>query len=297
MKSIPTGEIIVITGFQLGTASSHDKAIKLRDEIVKDAQELPAITTPEIALATGETLRALTTFSAQIEVARETAKAPVLERGRAIDALAKSLTEDVNAQIKRVKALLGAWTEEQDKKAAEVQRLAFEAEEKIRKDAEAAEEQKRVELEAEKKRIADKADADAQALIDRANAAKSPEARDNLLAKADEIRTTAEMKLQSVEDKANDQAAARDDALTQRVGEVRHSVTLATPGKVAGFSGKKVPCYEVLDIDQVYKANPLFVKLTPADGIIKKAIEKLKAGEKIPGLRHWFENSGTVRNA
>lgn len=296
MKSIPTAEIIVISGFQLGTATSHAKAIKLRDEIVKDAQELPAITTDAIALETGEALRALTTFSAQIEVARETAKAPVLERGRAIDALAKSLTEDVNAQIKRVKALLGSWTEEQDKKAAEAQRLAFEAEEKIRKAAEAAEEQTRVELEAEKKRIADKATADAQALIDRANNAKSAEARDNLLAKADDIRTAAEGKLQAVDDKANVQAAARDDALTARVGEVRHAVTLATPGKVAGFSGKRVPCYELLDADELYKANPLFVKLTPADGIIKKAIEKLKAGEKIPGIRHWFENSGNVRS-
>lgn len=69
-------------------------------------------------------LRALKDFTREIETQRSAAKAPALEIGRKIDALAKDLVAKVDAEAGRISRVLGAFEAEERRKAEDARRQA-----------------------------------------------------------------------------------------------------------------------------------------------------------------------------
>lgn len=87
--------------------------------------------------ATG-TLRELKEFTKGIETARAEAKAPALELGKKIDALAKELAAQTDAEATRLSRLIGAFEQEERRKAEEIQYRATLEAQRIAREAEQA---------------------------------------------------------------------------------------------------------------------------------------------------------------
>jgi hypothetical protein len=185
-------------------------------------------------------LRNLTKFQKGIEDARSEAKAPVLDLGRRIDAIAKELAAAVTAEANRISRLVGA----------------FEAEE--RKKAEAA----RRQAEAEIARIAEEARKKADAAINTARNAED--------------------------------LARKEDAIKADVAEQIAAIKFAPPVKTDGAQLREVICFEVLDIQALFAAEPSLVTLEP-NGTAIRAILKANPNLKLPGVKHWRENKLNVR--
>lgn len=109
-----------------------------RDELLKHAAAVTTVIDRVDADHATNVLRALTAFSKRIEAARTEAKAPALDIGRRIDALAKELAHAVTTEAARVSRIVGAFEAEERRKAElvryeaerEASRLALEAEAK-----------------------------------------------------------------------------------------------------------------------------------------------------------------------
>lgn len=109
-----------------------------RDELLKHAAAVTTVIDRLDADHATNVLRALTAFSKRIEAARTEAKAPALDIGRRIDALAKELAHAVTTEAARVSRIVGAFEAEERRKAElvryeaerEASRLAMEAEAK-----------------------------------------------------------------------------------------------------------------------------------------------------------------------
>lgn len=109
-----------------------------RDELLKHAAAVTTVIDRLDADHATNVLRALTAFSKRIEAARTEAKAPALDIGRRIDALAKELAHAVTTEAARVSRIVGAFEAEERRKAElvryeaerEASRLALEAEAK-----------------------------------------------------------------------------------------------------------------------------------------------------------------------
>lgn len=132
-------EAIVITpsigAAQITTAA---EARRQRDELLERGATVTTVADRLDADDATNVLRDLKAYSTSIESARVAAKAPVLDVGRKIDALAKELADKVNAEAGRISRVLGAFEAEERRKAeearhaaeAEAARIAHEAERK-----------------------------------------------------------------------------------------------------------------------------------------------------------------------
>jgi hypothetical protein len=132
-----SAEALVITP-NLGDAqvTAADAARLERDELVLRAAVITTVTDRIDADHATNVLRDLTAFSKRIEAARAEAKAPALDLGRRIDALAKELAHTVATEAARVSRVVGAF-EAEERRKAEAARIAAEAEAaRIRYDAE-----------------------------------------------------------------------------------------------------------------------------------------------------------------
>lgn len=91
---------------------------------------------------------------------------------------------------------------------------------------------------------------------------------------------------------ARKEAVQKANLLVQQKKEVA-AAPLPVVTKQAGTAAKAVWKFEVVDIEQVFKARPDFVVLSPNNAVIRDAI---RAGHRdCPGLMIWEEMSVSVR--
>lgn len=136
----------------LDTISATEAARKYRDELLTKARKGIAIATPEAAQKAVAFLKELTAFTRSIEDARVVVGAPVLEITRKINATAKDLTTDIDAEAKRIGGLVAQFQADEKKREEEARRRAYEEQERIRREAE--ENERRIREEAAAKRRA-----------------------------------------------------------------------------------------------------------------------------------------------
>lgn len=127
-------EALIITGSMQITAA--DEARAQRDDLLTQAASVTTVADRIDADSATAVLRELKAYAARIEEARSRAKAPALEIGRKIDALAKELVAAVTTEAGRIAKVVGAYELEEKRKAdearyaaeAEARRIAQEAE-------------------------------------------------------------------------------------------------------------------------------------------------------------------------
>jgi hypothetical protein len=308
---------IIISGLEATTLSATDEARTRRDELLARARKGTTINSTDSAARAAEVLKEVTNFTRFIEDGRKEAKAPFLEYGKKVDALALELTKDLTAEQARISRMLGTFQAEENLRAAEAMRKAYEEEQRIKEEAaakeRAAQEAARLKLEEERKaaeaieaKKQEEARIAAQHLADKAARARSETGK----AKAEEeAKALAEKQAQEAQERAAAQAKreieaaeqaereaqARADAERQKIIETR----VATVGKIApkpvGVATREEICYEVTDVQALYEAAPYLVKLEPIASMIKGALKQLQEGQNLPGVRHWRENRAIVR--
>lgn len=152
--------LILAPQLTLGDIIQKDGTLRLSEQALRDKEDILAESRPCTTPATQSEFTASVNIAARIrgimksaEIDRESAKAPFLAIGRAIDASAKRYSAELDAELKRLDRLNGdyefARREEERKRAeaaaAETRRLAHEVERK-RLEAEAASEKERKRL-------------------------------------------------------------------------------------------------------------------------------------------------------
>lgn len=104
------------------------EAAKLRDRLVTELRNIDTVTDAYTAEEAAAVLRDAKGVLKKLESARAEAKAPAIDIGRKIDALAKEFSADMSAEIDRLAKQLAAWQEEERRRAERARREAEEAE-------------------------------------------------------------------------------------------------------------------------------------------------------------------------
>lgn len=114
-------EAIVISPSVLADAqiTVAAEARRHRDELLERSATVVAVKDRLDADDATNVLRDLKAYSAAIEAARVSAKGPVLDVGRKIDALAKELAEKTTAEANRIAKVVGAFEAEERRKLEE----------------------------------------------------------------------------------------------------------------------------------------------------------------------------------
>lgn len=249
---------LILTGDGYGLTISPD-AEALKARLIKDAQLIVEVTTPDDAAATRIQAAKLADMRIAIEKCRVKVKAPAIEFGRQTDAKATEFVAAVKAEEDRLNKLMAAYGEiverERRKIAADMEKQRLAEAEALRK-AEA--DRIAAERAAEAARIAaEKAAAAAEA--DRWGEGSNVDAE---AAKA-EARAKEAARL-----KAEEESAA---AMARAVEMAKTRTSVFVPEKVAGV--KMEPDFEILDIHAVYRANPNMCDLTAKRAAILAAIK------------------------
>lgn len=274
-----TLEVVPITGvpkqaIEAFQPSAIDRAKQERDRLLGKCSTITEVKTAEQLAFAAKGLKALKGFSREIEETRQAVKAPVNDLGKRIDAVADTLTFSVEAEAKRLSALVGAYQLEQNRIAEEARREAWKKEQELRQKAD----QEQREREA-------KALAEEEELRKKAEAAKTPAAKAKLEAKLEQTQ----------------QANLKEDLKAQEatavaVVEVRGAaLEIPQARKPSGIATQNELKFEVEDAAALYKAHPLLVSLVPQKALIKAALKNLRPGETLPGVKHWEEAKAIVR--
>lgn len=246
---------LAITGFLSPEVSIDPKAIASRDALVAESKAIARVDTDlalELAASILKELRGLTNSA---EESRRDIKEPVLKLGKAIDAAAREYSTPVDVEIVRVSRLVGDYTEAQRRAAAEVERKRQVEIDRI--------ERERVEAENVARRLAEQ---------EAMNAKTAEEAQ------AAAVRAEQERQRIATE-------AAKETARTVLAPAI-------VPLKAQGVSVGRAWKFEVTDINELHRARPDLVDVTPATARINAAI---KGGTRIAGLKVWVETKVGVR--
>lgn len=162
-----------LSGVQI---SALEAASTKRDELLKESREVVAVTDRLDADYTSALLKEIDNFLKDIEAARVDAKRPVDDLAKRIQATAKLLTEQVQAERSRIGSVLGAFEAEERRKAAEAERKAQEEARKIREEADrkAAEAQLNAKTDEEALRASDEIQGEAAAKVSEVKQAITP---------------------------------------------------------------------------------------------------------------------------
>jgi len=114
------------------------QAEKLRNVLLNQARTVESITDGFEADCAADVLKNISAAVKEMEATRKEVKAPVLELGRRIDAVAKGWLSDLEAEKKRINRSLGDYQAEQDRIRREAERKEREAQEKAWREAEKA---------------------------------------------------------------------------------------------------------------------------------------------------------------
>lgn len=264
-------ELITLQGAQLPAPNFTQTAVDRRNDVIARARRGSTISGAASAESAADVLRECKTFLRDIEDARKAAKDGPLGLCRQIDAVAQTLSFEIEHEAARVSALLGAWQKEQKRIADEAARIAREKEQAVIREAQEK-------AAAERERI----DAERAAL-----AAMAAQASNELEAAG----------VQAQVDALNEEAAEASQrhvaATEQKVIEMR----VAAAGKsvlAAGITSRNEIKFEITDIVALYEAAPFLVLLTPNTAALKAAIKGLTSGQSLPGVRHWTEARAIV---
>lgn len=114
-----------------------DEAVLKRDRLIGRSALLRVVNNPTTQATAVSVGKAIREQLLEIEEARKAVKAPVLALGKAIDAKAEEFTQPLQAELRRVVALVNGFQEEQERLRREQERLerervkaALEAEQK-----------------------------------------------------------------------------------------------------------------------------------------------------------------------
>lgn len=268
--TVPT-EIIITSGFDLTSISAADAARNMRDELLAMARRGTSIKDAAGNARAAEILKDIKGFTRTVEAGRVSAKAPIIELGKKVDGLAGELVAELEAEAKRISGLVGAYTQEQERLAAEARQRAFEEEQRLRREAE------------EKQRAADEA---------------ARKEQEELAAKAERARTEAGRERAEQEAAAARERVAKeahDRRVATETAAVQTRVAVPVAVKPAGISARSDVKFEITDIVKLYEANAAFVILSPNNAALKAALKQLPEGQSLPGVRHWREASAIVR--
>ena len=296
------------------SASAHADAVATHDRLLVLARKGTTIATPEAAAKCADFIRDLSAFLTYVETGRTSAKEPILNEGRAIDALARSLTADIEVERKRINGLLGAYQEgermkerEAREKAAEDERKARLAEQdRLRKIEEDAQ---RVQREADEKARQEQAERDRvareqQAALDaKAATARTARGREKAAADAEAARLNKEQEDAAALVKKQQEDAARAQAATAAAAVVVDDTTAAilatrtapAAPKLAGVAVRQEIYFEVLDIVALYESTPAAVKMEPNKAVLKSLLARLPDGQTLPGVKWYRQAAASVR--
>jgi hypothetical protein len=273
MNPTTTTAYIEVTGADAIGITSAESARRTRDTLLTMNRGLGRVTCANEATRVADALKDTKAFTRFVEASRTSAKAPVLDFGKRIDGVAKDLTRDLDSEADRLSRLLGGWQAEENRKAEEARRKAWEEEQRIIREA-----QERERAEAAKA-------AAIQAELERkASVARNAENAAKYAAEAERRRLQAEAA-----------ESARAAAAEQAVIDTRVAAAAVAAPKAEGVSTRSVVKFEVTDIVALYEAAPFLVNLTPNTAAINNALKTLAAGQSLPGVRHWKENLSIVR--
>jgi hypothetical protein len=311
-----TLEIVAPVPPALDLFSAHAAAIKRRDELLTKARKGNAIKSAESAKLCAEFIKELATFNRGIESTRVAITAPILAQQRAINAIAKDLTADLEVEQRRIQGILGYWTAEQERIATEARQKAWEEQERVRLEnerkereaREAADRVRREKEEAERKEREAREHAareEQQRLLDKANAAKSEAAKAKRNAELEAARINAEADAKAAEEKAakdrheaelREQEAAikRQQEAAAASAKAAQAVVIQAPAKLAGVSTGSVLKFEVFDPLALYETHAAFCTIEPNLAAIRTALNS-NPSLQLPGVKHWREAKATVR--
>lgn len=141
---------IVAAPYSLEGIGATEAARRHRDDLLAKAQHTAGIEDADAARAAAALMADMARFTRTIEETREAVKRPLLEAGRKIDATAKDLVAQVEAESKRLGTLLGGYQAAQRRLEEDARRRAYQEQERIRREAE--DKERRIREEAEAKR-------------------------------------------------------------------------------------------------------------------------------------------------
>ena len=250
------------------------EAYPRRDKVVAASAGIISIVDPVEQAAAVAALRALKTISKEVEASRKAAKAPVLDLGKRVDAIAEQFIEPVIAEESRLTKLLTDFEVEQQRIRTEEARKAQAEADRI-----AAEERKTADA-----LRAERAEAERQ------------------LAAAREAASNAETKEElATARKAVDEATKRVLDLGGRI-EAREDAAVvaqsfpavpAKPTSPAGLTAQQPWTFEILDLKAFAAACPDLVEITPKRAVI---LAKIREGTRqLPHARIFQETRVSVR--
>ena len=246
-------------------------AVKERDDYLAEARGISAVTDNASLTLAVESATKLRRLTKAIEAGRTTAKAPVLDIGRRIDALAKEFIRPAEAEEARLLGMVSRYQAEQARVAAEAERKR---QEELRK-AEEARQKAEAELRAK------------QAELDRIQREKERAARE-ADAKAAEAARVAELAARRAILTEQLRATGAETARIQTAAAV-----VSTPVKPSGTVARREPRFEVADIRKLAAEHPELVTIEPRRAEI---LSRIRSGmTEAAGLRIWWEETTTLR--
>lgn len=279
-----------ISGIQSPACQITPAALRSKGVVIESCQQVSAVVNDFDAEVAGTVLVEVAGLLKECEKARKQIKQPVLDLCRAIDSTAEAYTADLEKHSQRIRGLIGAYNArvEEEQRAIERKRqeeLARIERERVAAERKAQEEVARIErerlaAEAEARRVANEAFAKARSLEQaKAAALAAEDAAKQLAAKAKRDAEAAEQ--------------ARLSAERERIKQAELVPVAPKAAPISGVSVKSVWLFEVVDINELHKANPQFVTLTHKAREINAAISA--GARNIPGLRIWEEKGVKVR--
>lgn len=127
---------LTLTGLQSAEIAIADEARAMRDKLLVEIRDITAVSDAFDADVAADVLKRATQLTRGIEANRTTVKAPVLDLGRKIDALAKEIVADLTVEIGRVSRVLGDYQLAEKRKAEAAERLARDEARRIQAEAE-----------------------------------------------------------------------------------------------------------------------------------------------------------------
>lgn len=186
--------IITIDGTENVSISTTEEARAARNRLLEVAQTVTRVTNPQQATHAANVLKDMKALTRSVELARTSVKAPILEQGKRIDALAKELTAEIEEQSRLIAATLGHYQAEQQRIADEARRKAWE-------------EQQRIEAEAK---------AQIEALALKEARARSDAKKDEHAARAELVQEAAQQAIVEVRQQAIAKVAVKQEGIATR---------------------------------------------------------------------------------
>lgn len=274
-----TKETLILSGQGYGL-SIAPAAETLKKELIASAEKIVSVTDTQSAESAREQLKLLAKMRIAVEASRVAVKEPVLTVGKTIDTMAKEFSDDIIAHEQRLSGLISSHAEEVERQRVaaekERQRLAREAE-----DARLAAERQREEQETKARLAAEASEKARKEAEDALWNAETPEQKleaDRKAAEAEQAKRDAEQRQREAQEL---EAARRQEATTTNNSLLSAGMMASAPAP-AGVSW--VYDYEVTDVHELYKHSPLLVDVTPRRSAILDTIKELAKHDGAPAI-------------